>query len=78
MNIHIIYKEYIILYIYILFLTLSCIMVYPKRLGIVPCAVQQDPIAYSFSRQQFASTNPKLPIHPALSPSPVVPLTSFA
>ena len=26
----------------------SSIMIYPKRLDIVPCAVQQDPIAYLF------------------------------
>ena len=34
------------LYIHIPFLILSSIMVYPKRLGIVPCAIQQDLIAY--------------------------------
>ena len=32
----------------ILFPILSPIMVYPKRLDIVPCAVQQDLIAYPF------------------------------
>ena len=28
--------------------SLSSIMVYPKRLDLVPCAVQQDLIAYPF------------------------------
>ena len=32
----------------ILFLMLSSIMVYPKRLDIVPCAIQQDLTAYLF------------------------------
>ena len=33
---------------HILFLILSSIMFYPKRLDIVPCALQQDFIAYPF------------------------------
>ena len=33
-------------YIYILFLTLSSIMLHHKQLDIVPCAIQQDLIAY--------------------------------
>ena len=36
------------LYLYILFLILSSIMVCRKWLDIVPCAIQQDLIAYSF------------------------------
>ena len=39
---------YIYIYIHILFLILSSIMFYPKRLDLVPCAVQQDLIAYPF------------------------------
>jgi len=41
-----------------------------QEYDIVPCAVQQDLIAYPLHMQQFASTNPKLPVHPTLSPSP--------
>ena len=37
---------YIYIHTHILFLILSSIMVYPKRLDTVPCAVQQDLIAY--------------------------------
>ena len=33
---------------YIPFLILSSLMFYPKRLDIVPCAIQQDLIAYPF------------------------------
>ena len=36
------------IHIYTLFLILSFIMFYPKRLDIVPCAVQQALIAYPF------------------------------
>ena len=39
---------YTYIYTYILFLILSSIMFYPKRLDIVPCAIQQDFIAYPF------------------------------
>ena len=39
------------IHIYILFLTLSSIMLYPKWLDIVPSAIQQDLIAYPFQRQ---------------------------
>ena len=35
------------LYIYILFLILSSVIVYPKRLDIVPCTVAQDLIVKS-------------------------------
>ena len=60
---------YICSHIYILFLTLSPIMLYHKWLDIVPCAVEQDLIAYSLQMQKFASTNPKLPDHIPPSPS---------
>ena len=55
-------------HIYILFLTLSSIIFHHKRLDIVPCAIQQDLIAYPCQIQQFASINPRLPVH--LTPSP--------
>ena len=34
---------------------------------IIPCAIQQDLIAYPLQMLQFASTNPKLPVHPTPS-----------
>ena len=39
----------------------------------VSCAIEQDLIAYPLQTQQFASTNPKLPVHPnyQTSPSPL-------
>ena len=55
---------------YILFLILSSIIFYPKRLDIVPCAVQQAIIANAFSVEEFASTNPNLPSIPLSPPSP--------
>ena len=55
---------YIYIYTHILFLTLSSIMFHHKWLDIVLCAVQQDLIAYPLRMQLFASTNPKLPVHP--------------
>ena len=42
------YSKVIQLYIHIPFLILPSIMVYPKRLDTVPCAVQQELIAYPF------------------------------
>ena len=51
------------------FLDCSSIMFYHKWLDIVPCAIQQDLIAYPLQMQQFPSTNPKLPVHPTPSPS---------
>ena len=44
---------YVCIYIYmntniLFFLILSSIMAYPKRLDIVPCAIQEDFIAYPF------------------------------
>ena len=46
-------------YTHILFLTLSYIMFHHKWLGILPCAIKRDLIAYLLQIQQFASTNPK-------------------
>ena len=57
-----------VIYIFF-FLTLSSIMFYPKKLDIVPCAIQQDLIAYPLQRQKFASCKPKLPVPPSPSPS---------
>ena len=45
----------------------TLIMVYPKRLDVVACAVQQDLIAYPFLMGEFAFTTPKLSIHPTPS-----------
>ena len=59
------------IYIYILFLTLSPIMFHHKWLDTAPCAIQQDLIAYPLQMQKFASTNPKVPVHPTPSPSPL-------
>ena len=53
-------------------------MVYPKRLDRVPWAVQQDLIAYPFSMQQLASTNPKLPVQPTPSASPLATTSLFS
>ena len=55
------------IHIYILFLTLSSIMLHRKWLDIVPSAIQPDLTAYQFQRQQFASINPGFPVH--LTPS---------
>ena len=46
-------------------------MVYLKRLDIVPCAAQQDLIAYPVQMESFASTKPKLPFDPTPSPFPL-------
>ena len=48
----------LVIHLYILFLILSSILFYPKRLDRVPCAVQCDPIAYPFEMEEFASANP--------------------
>ena len=58
------------LYILVYFLSSPIIMLRPKWLDIVLSATQQDLIAYPFQKQEFASINPKLPIHPTPSPSP--------
>ena len=52
--------------LHILFLHIT--MLHHKWLDIVPSATQQDLIANPFQRQEFASVNPKLPIHPTPSP----------
>ena len=49
------------------------VMLYHKWLDIVPRAIQMDIVAYPFQRQEFASINPKLPIHPTPSPTPWQP-----
>ena len=56
------------IYIYTFFLTVSSIMLYHKWPDIVPCAIQQDLIAYPLQMQSFASINPRLPVHPTPSP----------
>ena len=53
------------------FLILSSILVYPRRLDRVPCAAQQDLMADPFSMSQFASMNPKRPVHPTPFPLPL-------
>ena len=55
-------------HVYLLFSPI--IMLHPKGLDRVPSATQQGLIAHPFQRQQSASINPKLPIHPSLSPLP--------
>ena len=59
------------IHIYVLFLTLSSILLHHERLDIVPSAVQQDLIACPFQRQELASINPRFPVHPTPSPSPL-------
>ena len=46
-------------------------MLHHKWLDRVPRAVQQDLIAYPLQMQSFASVNPKLPVHPSPSSSPL-------
>ena len=46
-------------------------MFYHKWLDKVPSATQQEPIANPSPRQESASINPRLPIHPTPSPSPL-------
>lgn len=53
-------------------------MVYPKRLDVVPWAVQQDLRAYPLQMQEFASTNPKLPFRPTPSPFPLATTRLFS
>ena len=38
-------------YVYIFFLTLTSIMFHHKKLDVIPCAMQQDLIAYAFEKQ---------------------------
>ena len=60
---------------YILSLTLSSIMFHHKWLDKVPCAIQQDLIAYPLQMQQLTSTNPTLPVHPTHSLTPLATTT---
>ena len=64
------------IHVYILFSRI--IMLCHKWLDIVPSAIQQDLIANLFQRQQFLSINPKLPIHPTPSPSPLATTGPFS
>ena len=59
------------IYMYILFLTLSSIMFHLKWSDVVPCAIQQDLIAYPLQMQYFSSTKPQIPVHPIPFPSPL-------
>jgi len=56
-------------HIYTPFLTLSSIILHHKWLDMVPCAMEQDLIAYPFQRQYSASINPRLTVRPTPSPS---------
>ena len=47
----------------------TCIRFFSKRLDTVPCAGQQDPLVQPFEIKQSASTNPKLPASPLVSPA---------
>ena len=53
------------LYIYIHFFNIFSIMVYPRRLDMVPCA-KVGPCCF-FQMWQFASANPKHPVRPSTS-----------
>ena len=55
----------------IFFFTFFASMVYPRTLNTVPCALQEDLLSIHSLYKQFASANPKLPVHP--SPNPAVP-----
>ena len=46
-------------------------MFHHKWLDIFPCALQQGLIAYPLQTQWSASLKPRLPVHPAPSPSPL-------
>ena len=46
-------------------------MFHHQWLDIVPCAIQQDLIAYPLQMQEFASINPIFPVHPIPSPFPL-------
>ena len=60
-------------YIYI-----HSIMLHHKGLGRVPRALQQDLTAYPLQMKSFASTNPKLPVHPTLSLSSLAATSLFS
>ena len=57
------------IHVYILFS--PTIMLHHKWLDIALRATQQDLTANPFQKQYFASINPKLPIYPIPSPSPL-------
>ena len=44
-----------------IFFHIFSIMIYRRILDIVPCAIQQDLVAYPSCMCEFASGNPKLP-----------------
>ena len=64
------------LHVYIVFSHI--IMLHCNGLNIVPSATQQDLIANPFQSQQSASINPKLPIHPTPSPTPLATTSLFS
>ena len=53
------------------------IMVYHRILNIVPCTIV-DLIVHPFYIYQFASANPKLPIHPSPTPLPLTTTWLFS
>ena len=61
---HGIYFDFFFTHVYIIVLIRSCIMVYLKKVDRVPCAAQQDLIAYPFSLSSLALTNPKFAVLP--------------
>ena len=69
---------YIYIYIYILYFTFSSIMLHHKWLDIVLSAVRQELIAYPLQMQLFASINPRFPVHPTPSPSPLATTSLFS
>ena len=65
------------LHVHVHILFSHIIMLHHKWPDTVPSATQQDLIANQFQRQQSASINPKLPIHPTPSPSPLEILENY-
>ena len=59
------------------FLTLSSITLHHRWLDIVPSATQHL-IAYLLQMQEFASINPRLPVHPTPSPSALATTSLFS
>ena len=66
---------HIYIYLYILF---SHIILHHNWLDLVPCVLQQDLIAYLLQMQQFVSINPRLPVRPTPSPSPLATPSLFS
>ena len=58
-------------YTYVYILSSHIIMLHHKWPDIVPSATQKDLISNPFQRQYSASVNPRHPIHPTPSPSPL-------